>query len=458
MMAKKRIHDLLNEALMLGGDFAEVFIENRFNRSFAMIGGKLETALQGRDFGLGIRIYFGDKSIYTYTSQLEQDHLIKMIRQAVYLKRMNPSARVMPFGHVVTEDYHQIRNRRIPPDKEKIDLMRRSLSGIEDPEGLIQQVRVNYVDYEQGVVIANSQGLFVEDERVRTRLSVGVSALHEGEVQTGHMSRGAFAGFEFYRGIAVEDLGRESARIAKTIVKAGHAPSGTMPVIIDKGFGGVLFHEASGHGLEATSVAKGISVYTGKKDTQVASPLVSAIDDGTIRGAWGSSVVDDEGTPTRKNVLIDKGILKGYMIDRFNGLKMGEASTGSGRRESYKYEPTSRMTNTYIDKGESTFDEIIRDTDYGLYARYMGGGSVNPATGEFNFAVMEGYMVRGGRIAEPVRGATLIGTGVEVLKNIDRVGDNLDYGQGMCGSVSGSVPVNVGQPTLRVKAITVGGR
>jgi TldD protein len=169
-------------------------------------------------------------------------------------------------------------------------------------------------------------------------------------------------------------------------------------------------------------------------------------------------VVDDEGTPTRKNVLIDKGILKGYMIDRFNGLKMGEASTGSGRRESYKYEPTSRMTNTYIDKGESTFDEIIRDTDYGLYARYMGGGSVNPATGEFNFAVMEGYMVRGGRIAEPVRGATLIGTGVEVLKNIDRVGDNLDYGQGMCGSVSGSVPVNVGQPTLRVKAITVGGR
>jgi len=455
---EKTIQDLLHEALGLGGDFAEIFIENRFNRSFGMIGGKLESALQGRDFGLGIRIYFGLNSIYTYTNQLKKDHLLEMIRQAVYLKKNNPSVRAVPFRHVIPEDVHQIRHRRIPSEREKIDLMRLSVSGIHDPEGLIQQVRVNYIDYEQRVTIANSDGLFVEDERLRTRLSVGVSALFQGEVQTGHMSQGAFGGFSFYEGINPADLGRESARIAMTTVKAGHAPRGNMPVIIDKGFGGVLFHEASGHGLEATSVAKGISVYSGKVGTQVASPLVTAIDDGTIKGAWGSSVVDDEGTPTKRNVLIEKGVLKGYMIDRFGGLKMGEASTGSARRESYKYEPTSRMTNTFIDQGESDFDEIIEDTEYGLYAKYMGGGSVNPATGEFNFAVMEGYMVRGGKIAEPVRGATLIGRGFDVLKNIDKVGNNLAYGQGMCGSVSGSVPVNVGQPTLRVKSITVGGR
>jgi TldD protein len=229
-------------------------------------------------------------------------------------------------------------------------------------------------------------------------------------------------------------------------------------VIIHNGFGGVIFHEACGHGLEATSVAKNNSVFAEKIGEKVASDIVTAVDDGTIPNEWGSSNIDDEGNPTQKNILIENGILKGYMIDKLNGRRMNMEPTGSSRRQSYKYPPTSRMTNTFIASGKSNFDEIISSTEKGLFAKYMGGGSVNPATGEFNFAVMEGYLVENGKIIKPVRGATLIGKGINILKKIDMVGDNLSFGQGMCGSSSGSVPANVGQPTIRVSEITVGGR
>jgi TldD protein len=239
---------------------------------------------------------------------------------------------------------------------------------------------------------------------------------------------------------------------------ADECPSKTMPVVIDNGFGGVIFHEACGHSLEATSVAKNASVFSGKKGEKIGSDLVTAIDDGTIPNAWGSANYDDEGLPQKRRVLIDKGILNSYMVDQLNGKRMGEVSTHSSRRQSYRFAPTSRMSNTYIDNGESTFDEIIENTEYGLYARKMGGGSVNPSTGDFNFSVMEGYMIRNGKIAEPVKGATLVGTGKDALKKIDMVGNNLLRAQGMCGSVSGSIAADVGQPTIRIASITVGGR
>jgi TldD protein len=255
----------------------------------------------------------------------------------------------------------------------------------------------------------------------------------------------------------MEKMGREVAESAVTMLRAGLCPGGRMPVVIENGFGGVIFHEACGHSLEATSVAKRASEFTDRMGTQVAEPIVSAVDDGTLPSHWGSMHFDDEGTPMRRNLLIENGILKTFLVDYVNGLKMGMPSTGSSRRESYKYAPTSRMTNTYIMNGTSTTDEIIADTEYGLYAKIMGGGSVNPATGEFNFAVNEAYMIRNGKIAEPVRNATLIGKGAEVLAAIDRVADNLKQAQGMCGSLSGSVPTNVGQPMIRVREMTVGG-
>jgi TldD protein len=242
------------------------------------------------------------------------------------------------------------------------------------------------------------------------------------------------------------------------MLRAGYAPGGKMNVVIGNGFGGVIFHEACGHSLEATSVAKKSSEFWDKKGSQIASSIVTAIDDGTMPGEWGSLNVDDEGSTPRRNVLIKDGILQTFLVDRLNGTRMGEMSTGNGRRQNYRFAPTSRMTNTYIDVGDSTFDEIIAATEYGLYAKRMGGGSVQPGTGEFNFAVSEAYMIRNGKIAEPVRGASLIGRGSEVLMNIDMIGKDMDFGQGMCGSMSGSVPTNCGQPTIRVKEILVGGR
>ena len=272
------------------------------------------------------------------------------------------------------------------------------------------------------------------------------------------MSTGASRGFEFFEKMNIEDYGREASRIAKTVLHADYCPGGKMPVIIDNGFGGVIFHEACGHGLEASSVAKGNSVFAGKLGQKIANSVVSAVDDGTIPNEWGTLNIDDEGTPTKRNLLIENGILKNYMIDKLNGRRMGMESTGSGRRESYKYAPTSRMTNTFILSGKSSLDEMIASTEKGLYAKYMGGGSVNPATGNFNFAVLEGYLIENGKITSPVRGATLIGNGAEILMKIDMVGNNSALAQGMCGSVSGSIPASVGQPAIKVGEITVGGR
>lgn len=242
------------------------------------------------------------------------------------------------------------------------------------------------------------------------------------------------------------------------MLHAGYIQAGTMPVAIENGFGGVIFHEACGHSLEASSVAMGQSQFVGKLGTMIANAKVTAIDDGTIPNAWGSINIDDEGTPARRNVLIENGILKTYMIDKLNGRRMGMESTGSARRQSYQYAPTSRMTNTYIAAGEDRDEDIIASIEYGLYAKDMGGGSVNPATGQFNFAVNEGYIIRNGKICEPVRGASLIGKGSEVIQNIDMVGQNVLRGQGMCGSSSGSIPTDVGQPLIRVSSMTVGGR
>ena len=242
------------------------------------------------------------------------------------------------------------------------------------------------------------------------------------------------------------------------MLKAGYCPAGRMAVAIENGFGGVIFHEACGHSLEASSVAYGQSEFAGKLGLRVACPKVTAVDDGTIPGAWGSVNIDDEGTPSRRNVLIENGILKSYLVDRFNGRRMGMPSTGSARRQSYLFEPTSRMTNTFLLNGPDRNEDIIASIEYGLYAKSMGGGSVNPVTGAFNFSVREGYLIRNGKVCEPVRGASLIGNGAEVLSAIDMVGQNLATAQGMCGSSSGSIPTDVGQPLIRVSSITVGGR
>ncbi len=459
MLSKKVIENVLYAALSNGGDFAEVFVEDRFNTNIKMVGGYVENSISGRDFGIGIRIFDGLNSVYAYTNDSSEENLIKVAKEVALALSSNKKDIVLNLMKSSIPNLHSVKIIPNSVDKaKKVELLKRGYESAKNYDPLITQVTTNYFDEEQKVLIANSEGLMVEDKRVRTRFYVQSVASKDGEMQVGFYAPGASMGFEFFNGIDVDEIGREASRIAKTMVLADYCPSGVMPVVIHNEFGGVLFHEACGHSLEATSVAKGTSVFANKLGEQIASPLVTAIDDGTLPNEWGSLNIDDEGTPTQKNVLIENGILKSYMIDKLNGRRMNMESTGSGRRQSYKFAPTSRMTNTFIANGDSTFEEIISNTERGLFAKKLGGGSVNPATGDFNFAVMEGYLIEKGKITKPVRGATLIGTGAKVLENIDMVGNNQTFGQGMCGSLSGMVPTNVGQPTIRVKALTVGGR
>ena len=459
MLDKQLIDKILTEALSTGGDFAEIFVEKKSSSNLFMIDGKVESSISGRDFGIGIRIFKGLFSVYGYTNDMNEESLLKATKKiASSISGTKEDITI----NLIKQDIENINKIQIYPQdikkSEKIELMKIASHSAKDYDKHISQVRVSLGDVKQNILIANSEGLFTADERVRGRISIESVATDGNDIQTGRVSPGASAGFEFFRNTDIEAEAREASRIAKTMLFASYAPSGKFPVVIDNRFGGVIFHEACGHGLEASSVAKGNSIFAGKMGQMIASPLVSAVDDGTLPNEWGSLTIDDEGHKTQRNLLIENGILKGYLVDKLNGRRMGIKSTGSGRRESYKYAPTSRMTNTFILNGKSSFDEIIKNTEYGIYAKNMGGGSVNPATGDFNFAVMEGYIIRNGEICEPVRGATLIGNGGEVLKKIDMVGNNLGFGQGMCGSSSGSIPTNVGEPTIRVSEITVGGR
>jgi len=459
MLKKSLIADVLSASLENGGDFAEIFVEDKNNNSIKMVSGEIEKANSGRDYGIGIRIFNDTNTIYAYTNEDDPDNLISIAREAASALDTSSIDLKFNFQKKEVENVHPI---KLHPDNQsqqkKVDLLEYAHHSAADYDGLINQIIINYVDTVQKVLIANSEGLLTEDERVRTRTSVQVVATRNGDKQTGYFAPGAHKGFEFYDEIDIGKYAEEAAKTAVTMVKADFCPGGQMPVVINNKFGGVIFHEACGHGLEATSVAKKTSVFADKLEQKVASELVTAIDDGTIPNAWGSQSIDDEGNSSQRNILIENGILKGYLIDRLNGIRMDMKPTGSGRRQSYKYAPTSRMTNTYIDAGESDPEEIISSTDYGLYAKYMGGGSVDPATGEFNFNVREGYLIKNGEITKPVKGATLIGKGIDILKKIDMVGNNLAHGQGMCGSISGSIPTNVGQPTIRVSNLTVGGR
>lgn len=459
MLNKQVIEDTLTAALQTGGDFAEIYVEDRTNNGIVMIGGKVESTMTGRDYGVGIRIFKGFNSVYAYSNKSDRDSLILTAKKAAAAIEGAVGNISININKTSTQNINTIHIDPNTVEKtKKVQLMRKAYDTAFNYDDLITQVTVSYMDYNQDIMVANSEGLWKEDKRVRSRIAISSIASKNGEMQSGFFAPGASKGYEFFENLDVEKYAKEASRIAVTMVNAKYSPSGKMPVIIDNGFGGVIFHEACGHGLEATSVAKGLSVFSDKIGQQIASPLVTAIDDGTIPNEWGSFNIDDEGTESHRNVLIENGILKGYMIDKLNSRRMNMNITGSGRRQSYRYAPTSRMSNTFIDNGKSTPEEIIANTEKGIYAKYMGGGSVNPSTGEFNFAVMEGYIVENGKIKDPVRGATLIGKGTDILNKIDMVGNNLTHGQGMCGSVSGSVPANVGQPMIRVSEITVGGR
>ncbi len=459
MIRKSIIDRVINQALSNGADFAEIFAENTYSSTLNMNKSVIKQSIVGNDYGAGLRVFYGNSAIYAYTNDLSEDSLMKV---AGAISKAQSSDTVIKPVEVEKKDVSSIHKYLVKNDdvskEEKIDILTRADKAARSYNSLITEVDIRMMERMQRVLIANSEGLLKEDERYYSRLYTTAIAEKNGEKQTGTDGPGSLQGFEFFRNLDVDSVGIEAARIAVTMINADYAPGGTFPVIIDNGFGGVIFHEACGHALETTSVAKGASVFADKLNQKIAHEAVTAIDDGTMPNTWGSIAIDDEGTPTQKTVLIENGILKSFMIDKLGGRKIGMTSTGSGRRQSYKFAPTSRMRNTFLAPGKYKLEDLIATVDFGIYAKKMGGGSVMPGTGNYNFSVAEGYIIRNGKIMEPVRGATLIGNGAETLHKISMVADNLALAPGMCGSVSGSVPTTVGQPAIRVDEIIVGGR
>lgn len=449
---------VLQAALAGGADFSELFVEDTVSNALSMTDGKVENAAYTRRHGAGVRVLLGTRSAYAYTAGTDEASLIATAKAAAAALRGAPEERQIVFAASGFRAPMAVPFTAVENDR-RMALLREATRAARSVSPEVVQVQANYTDKVRRTLVCNSEGTFAEAERPYTRAGIAVVARQGAEAQTGFEGPGCCRGFEAYS--TQIDLGESAmtaARCAVTMLHAPDCPAGRLPVVIDGGFGGVIFHEACGHSLEATSVGRGDSEFCGKLGQKIAAECVSAVDDGTLPGEWGSIDIDDEGAPSRRNLLIEKGVLRGYLIDLLGARRMGMAPTGSSRRQDYTFAPTSRMTNTFICPGTDDEEEMIATMGEGLYAKKMGGGSVNPLTGEFNFAVSEGYWVRDGKIVSPVRGATLIGRGADILPLIDRVGPRMWMGQGMCGSLSGAVPTNVGQPRIRVKEITVGGK
>ena len=461
MIAREICAKVLEAAVSTGADYAEIFAENSMNRTISMVSGKVDAISDSVVSGAAVRVYKGLRSVMATTVDMTEEGLLRCARKAAQALGDGQAALSIVLQDRLYTNVHPV--EMVPssvPNQRKVDILRAACQSAYAYDKRIRQVTGSFHDADQNVLIANTDGVRAADRRVHTRIAVtAVADAKDGGTQTGSCSPGRRMGMEmFEKEVDAVAVGREAARQAVVMSEAGYYPAGVMPVAIGNGFGGVIFHEACGHSLEATSVAFGLSQFAGKLGEKIAGEKVTAYDDGTIPNAWGSLNFDDEGTPTRRSVLIENGVLKAYLIDKFNSRRMGLSPTGSSRRESFAYTPTSRMTNTFIGEGPDENEAIIASIDNGLYAAAMGGGSVNPTTGEFNFAVREGYLVRNGKICEPVRGASLVGRGSDVIMNIDMVGKDLLLAEGMCGSSSGSIPVCVGQPMIRVSSITVGGR
>ena len=461
MVSKKLAIDVLNEALATGADYAEIFYEDSHSYSLSIENGKVETSSSNIMNGVGLRLLKENQCVYGYTNDLTRKGLINLAQS---LRASFRSERLIT---VTKLDMIRVKNRNPITGsyddisrEEKIALVREGIDEIEalkDPR--IVRYIGSFVDNHRFVAVFNSKGKWFKRDTEFGRLAYMIVAADQNGFETSFEGPGCQQDISYFRTkVNTKEVAKKAAQKALLMLTAKECPSGKMPVVIGNGWGGVLFHESCGHPLEASAISRGLSCFNGKDGQMVASPLVSAVDDSTMPREWGSIDIDDEGNPGTKRLLIKNGKLVNYMIDDFNGRRMGKAGNGACRRQNYKYCPTSRMSNTYICNGKSTPEEIIAATKLGLYAVGFNGGSVDPTTGEFNFGCSEAYIIRDGKICEPVKGATLIGHGDEILKHIDMVGNDLDLGQGMCGAASGSIRTNVGQPTLRISEITVGGR
>lgn len=463
MLSKKTALEVLNAALSTGGDYAEIYVESGNASGIVLENGKVDSYVKPKSIGAGIRILKGFRSVYGYTSDLSRGNLVALAKklsssfegkQEIFVKTIKKQR--IRRVNVISDPLSEV------PITEKVSLLREASKIISDVDARLVRVRVSISDSLKQIEIFNAEGeegkLFQNSEE-RGRLVFSAIASDDAKIESSFAGPGRCDGWNYFKNsLEWREIARKTGEKAIRLLTAKECPAGRFPVVIGNGWGGVLFHEACGHSLEASATAKNLSVFSNSIGEQIASPIVSAYDDGTIPNEWGSINIDSEGTPSKRNQLIKDGVCVGFLVDKFNGRRLNMEPNGCSRRQSYRYEPTSRMTNTYIAPGKDRPEDIIKDTKLGIYVTDMGGGSVLPTTGEFNFSASEAYIIRDGKVCEPVKGCTLIGSGKEVLMNIDRVGNDLALGQGMCGAASGSIPVNVGQPTIRIKEITVGGR
>jgi len=460
MIDQDTLTRVLGAATRTGADFAEVFVEDKRSTSAGLDDGRVEQVTSGRDRGAGIRVVKGDTTGFAHTADLSEAGLRAAAEAAAAAAsqggggvRTVALTRVAPTQVNTVEQYPDS-----IPKAAKVDLLRRIDDAARSAGASIVQVSAGYGDSRRRILVANTDGVLAEDEQVRALVRMSVVASADTGMQTGFQSAGQTVGFEMFDAVDVEALARDAARMALTKLKARPAPSGALPVVIKQGSGGVLFHEACGHGLEADLVSKGASVYRGRTGELVASPLVTLVDDGTMSREWGAIGIDDEGHPSQYNVLIENGVLTDFMWDYLRARKEGRAQTGNGRRQSYMHLPMVRMTNTYVLNGTEEPDDIVRATDHGVYIAQLGGGSVNTATGDFVFGMTEAYLIEHGEITEPLREGNLIGNGPQVLRDIDLLGNDFAMGNpGTCGKDGQGVPVGDGQPTLRVTSMTIGG-
>lgn len=451
---------ILEAGKSYGADYVEIFEEETRSSTLALKDQKIETASAGTEFGIGVRLLYGTEVLYAYTSDESKDALLNMVKTLAFGRSGSGKGVVkyVPTPCKFGENYPNFMDPRVLGNGYKLDFLHAADESARQVSSRICQVVASITDSCSHVNIISSSGVNVSDYRCHTRLGINVTAGEGSEKIVSREAPGALAGYEALEKFNAPELAKMAAERSLRMLDAGHISGGMMPVVMGPGFGGVIFHEAVGHPLETEAIRHNASPFCGKLGQVVAQPCLTAIDDGTIPGSWGSVAVDDEGMKTERTVLIENGVLKNYMSDMVGAMEVGCARTGSGRRESYKYAPVSRMRNSFIAPGKDSFDDMISSVEHGLYAAKMAGGSVNPATGEFNFAVEEGYEINHGKIGRPVRGATLIGKGDQVLRGISMVESDLSIAAGVCGASSGSVPVTVGQPTIKVDSILVGGR
>jgi len=452
------IERVLSQAAGRGADFAEIFVEDRTTSSAMLDQRRVEELSSGRDRGAGIRVVVGDTTGFAHTADLSEKSLLAAANAAAAVARSGG-------GGVKEIALQPLRAYDAPtttsPDQvakaKKIELLLQADEIARATGGSISQVQVALGDSTRHFIVANTEGTYASDRQVRTRFNVSCVATGDTGMQTGYRPIAHTRGFEILTPEAIAEAARGAANQAITKLAARPAPSGDLPVVLAGGSGGILFHEACGHGLEADHIMKDSSVYTGKRGQRVASELVTLVDDGTVTGEWGFLNIDDEGNPGRRNVLIEDGVLTDYMWDYMRARKEGRVSSGNGRRQSYQHLPMVRMTNTYLLGGTSDADDIVAQTPYGIYVAQLGGGQVNTATGDFVFGMTAAFLIEDGKITAPLRDCNLIGNGPEVLQRIDAVANDFSMSPGTCGKNGQSVPVGTGQATMRLTSVTIGG-